>query len=157
MAENHVRPTAEQRTHVEAARSDKSQYVSENHGHPSVTAMNKPNGEHFGSEGHPAVAHPNTMANAPKSASAQPERRNEPAAQSPHNNTAPVNGGPAEHNNVTHTNGAPAEERPSAGQPAHGGVQQHTNTAPANNLKPAAKPVAKPAPRAEPAKPAGKK
>jgi hypothetical protein len=160
MSENHVRPTAEQQTHVEAARSDKSQYVSENHGKPTVAAMNKPNGEHFGPEGHPTEAHPNTVTGAPKSAAVQPEHRNEPALQSPHSNVTPANSSPAEHNNATpaeHTNSSPAEQHPAAGQPARGGAQQHTNMIPGNNLKPAAKPAAKPAPKAEPAKPAGKK
>ena len=52
MNENHVKPTSEQKTHIIAAKNDKSQYVSTNHGKPAVTSMNKANGAHFSSEGH---------------------------------------------------------------------------------------------------------
>ena len=60
MNEQHIQPTGEQVSHQQVASQDKNQFANVNHGKPATTAMNSPNGQRFGSEGHSA---PNSSAN----------------------------------------------------------------------------------------------
>ncbi len=115
MNENHVKPTTEQQSHVMAAKNDKNQYVSANHGKPAVTAMNKPNGEHYSSEGH--VTHTGNTSH-----SANETNTSHPVTNEQH--SAPVESHPMQ----------PAEQQHTS-TPA---IQQHSTT---TNPKPAAKPA----------------
>ena len=53
--EHHVGPTSAQEQHISAARSDRSQFASANHGHPKVAATAKP-GDFHGAHVVPAKA-----------------------------------------------------------------------------------------------------
>lgn len=51
MNEHHIQPTAQQQSHEQVARRDKSQYRSVNHGHPAITAMNRAGSSHSNANG----------------------------------------------------------------------------------------------------------
>ena len=137
MNEPHAKPTQEQQSHIQAARNDKSQYASENHGTPAVSAMNKPNGQHFNSGGQVTQhtptpinnqAHNNTQPNNGQHSNA-PEHSNMPSNNGQHTNTSEHNNAPSyngQHTNVPEHNNAPSYN----GQ--HTNAPEHTNV-PSNN------------------------
>jgi WXXGXW repeat (2 copies) len=49
--ENHWQPTGNQLSHEQAARSDRSQWASNNHGQPGTVAMNRVNGRRYDQQG----------------------------------------------------------------------------------------------------------
>jgi hypothetical protein len=51
MKEKHVPPTAAQKSHLQSAHNDKSQYAKNNGGHPAAVAMNKVGGTPVNSKG----------------------------------------------------------------------------------------------------------
>ena len=148
-SERHMGHTPEQASHVNTARSDRSQYASANGGKPAVTAMNRANGQHFGAEGHPATPHPNSQpqpqrnTNNPQQHTNTPATQthnNNPAPQQQHNNPAPQqthNNNPApqqQHNNPApqqqHNNPAPQHYEPAPQHNNPAPQQQHNNPAP---------------------------
>jgi hypothetical protein len=55
MRERHIQPTRAQLTHQQAAKRDRSQFASVNHGRPAIAAMNRLNGNRFTPQGRPAT------------------------------------------------------------------------------------------------------
>lgn len=146
--ENHVKPTTEQTSHVQAARNDKSQYVSANHGKPATTAMNKPGGEHYSPEGHKTEAAPAAHTGAENNQHGATNTEHG-ATNQQHGTTNTEHGTTNQQHGTTNTeHGATNEQHGNQAQP---GSQQHGNTAQpghqATTPKPAAKPAAKPAPK----------
>ena len=128
--ENHVKPTVEQQSHVSVAKSDQSQYVSANNGHPTVVAMNKPNGQHFSSEGHQVVAHPGTQPNISHPVNEQ--HTAQPAQQ--HTSE------PANHNTFEQHNNTPATQHTAEPVQQHGatpGPQHTSEPVQQHNMEPA--------------------
>lgn len=141
MNEHHAEASPVQRSHEQAARADKNQFASVNHGKPATAAMTAPNGQRVNPEGH-AVTHTAPQA----SHAATPARNpNEGHPQAP-NHTAPA---PAQH-----SAGSPAQQpRPQAQhnpnpQPAPRPAENHAAQRPApmpqshNNAPPQQRPQA---------------
>jgi len=141
----HVAPTAVQVAHVQTAQSDKTQYASVNGGKPAVTAMNKPSGEAFSSEGKPAALHPNTQPVVARPAATPAARTVEPVKPTPAAE-------PAKAQPVTLQPAHPAAAQPATVQPASHPAAVQPASAPVQNAKTTAKPARKaPAPKAKPA------
>ena len=143
MNEHHADASPVQRSHEQAARADKNQFASVNHGKPATAAMTAPNGQRVNPEGH-------AVNNSPASQPAKPQANHPaPAARNPNeghpqapNRTAPANhAAPA----PQHTAPAAQQPRPQTHQPAprnpnEGHPQQPNRTAPAPQSRPQAQP-----------------
>ena len=157
--EKHINHTEEQRSHIVAARNDKSQYESENHGKPAVVTMNKANGERYTQEGHvntarpvPVEQHNNMQHEQPHAGQPNEQQREQPhpgQVNEQHNQPQP----PAQQHTETNApHGAPNEQHnnnPAGGQQHFGQTtqQQHPTGPPAKNQKTnTPKPAPKPAP-----------
>jgi hypothetical protein len=84
MREQHIQPTAEQISHRDAARQDKSQFAKVNNGHPTAAAMDKPGGRPIDEHGQVAVNSKLGNRNADKNGVTNPANGQKPA-----NNAAP--------------------------------------------------------------------
>jgi hypothetical protein len=126
MSERHAEASPVQRSHEQAAKSDKNQFATVNHGKPAVAAMTAPNGQRVNTEGH---AVNNSPAAKPAESKPTPVQRNpnEGHPQAP-NRTAPENhAAPAPHNAVQpRPQTTPAQRNPNEGRP-----QQQPNRQPA--------------------------
>ena len=68
MKESHLAPTGVQFNHEQSVGKDKSQFATENHGHPATTSMNGIGGSKFGQKGHT----PSAVSDAPHQQAASP-------------------------------------------------------------------------------------
>jgi hypothetical protein len=85
MRERHIPPTANQLSHQQAARSDRGQFASVNHGRPVAAAMSRPGGRAFTPQGHvasPAAFHNNSAHQVGNPANTQRSQFSRPQTQS---------------------------------------------------------------------------
>lgn len=161
MKESHVNMTHDQQSHTLAAKNDKSQYHSENHGHPANPAMDKPSGQHFNSDGHP-IQHTPTPVNTPTHNNA-PANNGAPHNNAPNNNThtnTPANNNGGQHSQPVqspqqHSQPAQQQQHSQPVQQQHAQpAQQQQHTQPAQQQH--AQPVQQQHPAAQPARPVQK-
>jgi WXXGXW repeat (2 copies) len=130
MNERHFQPTAQQSSHQQSASQDRSQFASNNGGHPTAAAMNHVGGRPFNAQGERATGSslghggfgnkPNggQPAGAARPADNQPAHNqpqaqpahNQPQAQPQHNQPQPQHNQPQQRS-APHSNPRPAHER----------------------------------------------
>jgi hypothetical protein len=128
--QNHVNPTAAQTSHQTFASQNKSQFASNNGGHPAVTAARTPESYH---------SNPTRNAGAPRPAT--PAANNShPAPSNQSHTTAPAqNNRPAPQSHPTEPSRPQPQSRPAPAPASHPAPQSHP--APASHPTPASHPA----------------
>jgi len=129
MREQHIQPTAEQISHRQAARQDKSQFAKVNNGRPAAVAMDKPGGRPIDEHGQVAV---NSKLGNPNAGAARNTATNPANGQRPVNNTAPQQQSPQQRSLQQSRQANPGQQRNLQQQQANPNQQRNTQPQQAN-------------------------